>query len=150
LTPSGVKRTLDGLTKDAIMANRRGTDGLRYQELTALQRATLDRLPSDFRRVGRVAGDPVLLAPRSGRLVLLSRDGRLVLRRHPGRPRQRQKAHPTRGERMMRRPVDRLHADRVVGDAGAVTIARGNAHVVNEPSHEQTGCAGHYDTEPRR
>jgi hypothetical protein len=68
------------------MANSRGSGGLRYQELTASQRATLDRLPSDFRCVEEVAGDPVLLAPRSGLLVLLSRDGRLVLRRgHPGR-----------------------------------------------------------------
>jgi hypothetical protein len=85
LTLLGVERTLDTLTKDAITANGPGRGGLRYLELTASQRATLDRLPSKFRWVGRVAGDPVLRAPRSGLLVLLSRDGRLVLRRHSER-----------------------------------------------------------------
>jgi hypothetical protein len=86
LTLKGVKRTLDTLTNDAITANRPGRGGLGCQDLTSPQRATLDRLPSNFRCVGQVAGGLVLLAPRSRLLLLLSRDGRLVLRRHPKRP----------------------------------------------------------------
>jgi hypothetical protein len=79
------------------MANGPGSGGVRYQDLTAPQRATLDRLPSDFRCIGRVAGGVALLAPRSRLLLLLSRDGRLMLRRYPKRPGDGRRPTPPSG-----------------------------------------------------